>query len=78
MDYDHDVCIEPGCGERSGAHHAFKPPVRPEGCICDPLSYSDPNNIPAICAEFQGGHSGSSERYCKACEHDFECHKAPA
>jgi hypothetical protein len=57
---------------------AFTPPVRPEGCICDPLTFMDQNDIPPVCDEFRGSAGNFRDRYCLTCEHDYECHKVPA
>ncbi len=61
----------------SAAASAFVPPVRPEECVCDPLTYMDPNDIPPVCGEFATSSSDGcfDHRQCIDCGHDFECHK---
>ncbi|GEM_PF-2811499 len=54
-------------------HERLTPYTKPDGCVCDPIEYRDPENIPPVCSQY----NGDGECNCFTCEHDLECHKPP-
>ena len=68
---EESVCIH--CGEPESEHCIFEPAIIPKGCICDVMTWNDPEEIPPICKEFKGMNGDAS--YCVKCEHDRECHQ---
>lgn len=64
-----DQCIH--CGRSESEHCIFKAAKALAGCRCnDVRTWSDPSDIPPICAEYVG--SGGN---CATCEHDQKCHE---
>lgn len=64
-----DICVQ--CGRPEGEHHDFIGVVKPIECICDPLEWNDPTDVPDICTKYIGNGMTS----CDTCEHDKECHE---
>jgi hypothetical protein len=46
---------------------------KPDGCICDPLDWGDPDEIPPICEKFEP--NTDQELFCVNCEHEKGCHR---
>ena len=60
------------CGRPESEHHEFKAGKKPNTCVCDPGTWLDPANIPAVCKKYKG----DGEENCETCEHDKKCHVA--
>lgn len=54
-------------------HERLTPYTKPDGCVCDPAEYWNPENIPPVCSQY----NGDGDCNCFTCEHDLECHKPP-
>jgi hypothetical protein len=63
------ICII--CGQPEDQHHEPEWAEMPPGCVCNPMDYRDPRNIPPVCDKYEGNGVHS----CLKCEHDKECHK---
>lgn len=63
-----DLCVI--CGRPAGDHHAFMPPVKPAGCVCDEGSWGE--RVTPICSAFVA--NANEPDYCANCEHDEACH----
>jgi hypothetical protein len=61
------------CRKPESDHHEFEPWVAPEGCVCDPGTWTTTNGtiVTPICSEYKQYGDG----YCITCGHDRECHK---
>jgi hypothetical protein len=58
------------CGELESDHHDFTPP--PHGCVCEPDSWRDADNVPGVCMDFLVDPTDPAR--CLHCNHDHECH----
>jgi len=45
---------------------------QPKGCVCEPIEWGDPDNIPPICHSFKPMFDEPTQ--CENCEHLLECH----
>ena len=45
----------------------------PQGCVCEPRDWGDPDNIPAICHGYQP--NDEPKPICLICEHEEACHQ---
>lgn len=72
-----DTCREcASCGESECGHHQFIPVHRPRGCSCDAAEWRNPECIPPVCGNYEGGDSPTD--HCEHCEHNRECHEPGA
>jgi len=69
---DSGFCAD--CGGTVDEHHDYRAQLRPEGCVCMPRDWRDPQRIPAPCTALILGHP---DGLCKTCEHLKGCHRAP-
>lgn len=47
-------------------------PEPQSSCICDHMEWSNPFDIPTICAKFEPRHD--YPHICACCEHELDCH----
>ena len=66
------VC--PHCLRPVEAIDLIEPFKIPEGCVCNPREWGDPQNIPPTCDHFDP-MSGDEDKLCLHCEHERGCHK---
>lgn len=66
-------CIE--CDLEEDQHHKFTPPNPPPGCKCEVMEWSNPQDIPAVCAVLVMGAPDTDDAgLCVTCQHLAECH----
>ena len=70
-------CIH--CGKSKADHCEYEPAKVPDGCVCDPMEWGNPLEIPEICDNFTEDNDTESDCYdperCISCEHDKACHE---